>query len=72
VEKVFRIIDAEQKGALTYGQLQGFFQAQNFDEVRFKKLTPQQLFDNVMKHFGVSEDRPISLADWIKVYRNIG
>lgn len=72
MKKVFGSIDAAQAGVLTYGQLLGFFQAQNFDEVRFKKLTKQQLFDNIMECFGVSEQKPISLADWVKVYRNIG
>lgn len=68
VEKIFKIIDSEGSGTLSKGQLWNYFQGQLFDDVKFKKRTKQDLFDELYSMFDTDGHGELTLDNWMSFY----
>jgi Ca2+-binding EF-hand superfamily protein len=72
VKKVFQAIDFNNKGYVTKEDLWTWFQGQNFDEVKLKLKTKEQLFEELIKEMGLGTKNQLSLEDWINFYTDFG
>lgn len=70
VAKVFKSIDSDSKGSLSITDLWNNFKGDNFDDVKFKKRTKQQLFDELTDHIAPNGDGQVCLTTWTSFYED--
>lgn len=63
--KVFQEMDPETKGYITLDTLRHQLRAENFDPVKFKKVSAEKYADSIIGLFNADDCGRVSVEEWL-------